>query len=39
VVEIATQNNVIRVEIGLIDPSLELGSIVGGAWGVYIDNG
>jgi len=39
VVEITTQDDVVRVEVGLIDPSPELGSIIGGAWGVYIDNG
>jgi hypothetical protein len=39
VVEISTQDDVIRVEIGLVDLSPELGFVVGGAWGVYVDNG
>ncbi len=29
----------VRIEVGLIDPSPELGSVVRGAWGVYVDNG
>jgi hypothetical protein len=39
VVEIATQDGVIKVEINLVNPSPELCSVIGGAWGVYVDNG
>jgi hypothetical protein len=39
VVEITTQDDVVKVEIGLIDFSPELGSVIRGAWGVYVDNG
>jgi len=39
VVEITTHDDVVRVEVGLIDPSPELGSVVRGPWGIYVDNG
>jgi hypothetical protein len=39
VVEVSTQDDVVRVKIGLVDPSPERSSVVGGTWGIDVDNG
>ncbi len=37
--EIPTQDDVISIKVGLIDATLELGFVVGGARGVHVNNG
>jgi hypothetical protein len=39
VVKIPTEDDVVGVEVDLIDPLPELGSIIGGAWSVNVDYG